>query len=210
MAARDQAVDREAGDGRDLDVGHVVAEPAAVRVAVELGRAARRDVESVQRRAERAGGRRLEVAEQTTAVGGPRRGAGRLRLRVEAQLVDGLLVGSGVAERQVDRTGAEVEAAEQDRREVGAARRLGDRAGGAAAEGCVEHRSEHAGVEGLDQAGRGVVLLELLVLGGRLGVPVVLERPRDQHLVDERLAEALDLLPLLHAHVDALAVPACA
>src|SRR4029079_8483965 len=207
---RDQAGDRQAGERRDLDVGHVVAEAAAVRVAVELRRA-RRDVERVQRRAERAGGRRLEVAEQTTPVGVPRQGAGRLRLGVQTQLVDGLLVGPALAEGQVDRAGPGVEAAEQDRRDVGAAGLLGERRAVCqvrADAGALQDRTEDARVQRLHEAGRGVVLLELLVLRGRPGVPEVLLRARDQHLVDERLAKALDLLPLRHADAHAVAVAA--
>src|SRR4029079_3804346 len=50
-------------------------------------------------------------------------------------------------------------------------------------------------VEQLREDWARVVLLELLVLVRRARVPLVLELGRDEQLVDERLAEARDLLP---------------
>ena len=115
---------------------------------------------------------------------------GRSHGGVEAQEVDGLVLRHGQVEHGLTARGV-LEPAQQDRREVGAAGRLRMQRG-RDAEGVAEHDL----VQGADQAGSGVVLLELRVVSRRQRVPPVLVLERDQHLVDERLAEALDLLPL--------------
>ena len=113
-ARGDEVVDRQADQRGDLDVGDVVTEAPAVRIAVELGRGAARVREG------REAARACEDAQQTAPVdlvGRRCRHSG-----VEPQLVDGLARVT-LAERQVERRRGVVrvlEPPQQDRREIGA------------------------------------------------------------------------------------------
>ena len=82
---RDQVVDRQAEQRRDLDVGHVVAEPAAVGIAVELRARGRRS-------------RRERVQDAAAVLVRDRPGRGHVR--VEPQLVDRVVVLHGQVERR--------------------------------------------------------------------------------------------------------------
>ncbi len=192
-------VDRQADQRGDLDVGDVVTEPPAVGIAVELRRTAGRARES----REAAG--TCEVAHQATPVHLVGRRA-RDR-RVEPQLVHGL-ARVALAEGQIERCLRVVrvlEAAEQDRGEIRAPGLLSQTRRAGRRRGRTEHpgqeRLQEQAVQRVDELTRlvlvGVVLLELVVLVRTDRVPVVLQAARDDHLVDERLTEALDLHPVL-------------
>ena len=175
-ACDDRADDRAvaAGERPQLDVGDVVLEPPPVREAGEVAREDAQPVACSRRR------RRRDAGVQADQVGLGRAG-----------------------EVEVDRPadGTQVDAREQDRGEVVAARRGR----------VVEH-----GVEAVLEPGHlgSQVVVEEVRVVGRVGrVPAVLLAERDHDLVDERVREPRDLhevagrprrLRVLAEHLDAL------